>query len=409
VKERSRVVKRISRAALVGVATLLLAGVCGALAATPLDDRLDRALDVRGVSPRATGAVVVDLADGRLVYGRRANLALRPASVQKLVVAAAALAELGPRFRIETQVLGEGTPDGPAWNGDLVLKGYGDPTLTALELDDLARQVRMAGIRRVTGAILGDESFFDKRRIGPGWLPSFYIVESPPLSALVVDRAKISGKTADQPALEAASLFRSALERAGVRVDGRAGGGVASTTAVPLAGVLSKKVSLLVRSMNRESDNFVAEMLLKGLGARRGASGTTAAGLVVVRRTLARLAVPLLGTRLADGSGLSLRDRLSARTVAELLLAAWRDPEIGVDFMRSLAVAGVNGTLEDRLERPPAHGLVRAKTGTTAAASSLAGYVGARYAFVVLMNGDSIPWLSARRGQDRFVQLLASQ
>jgi D-alanyl-D-alanine carboxypeptidase/D-alanyl-D-alanine-endopeptidase (penicillin-binding protein 4) len=409
VNRSPKVFRRNARAVLAVAATLMLAGSPEALGAAPLDNRLDRALGVQGVSPRTTGAVVVDLADGSLIYRRRANLALRPASVQKLMVAAAALAELGPGFRIETEVLGDGRQKGSVWNGDLILKGYGDPTLTMLDLDDLAHQVRKAGIRRVRGSIFGDESFFDDRRMAPGWLPSFYIVESPPLSALVVDRAKIAGETAAQPALEAARLYRSALERAGVRVDGEAGSGVASTTAIPLAWVLSKKVSLLVRSMNRESDNFVAEMLLKGLGARLGAEGTTTAGLAVVRRTLAQLGVPLVGTRLADGSGLSLRDRLSARTVAALLVAAWHDPELGVPFTQSLAVAGINGTLEDRLERAPARGLVRAKTGTTAAASSLAGYIGDRYVFVVLMNSDAIPWVGARRGQDRFVQLLAGQ
>jgi D-alanyl-D-alanine carboxypeptidase/D-alanyl-D-alanine-endopeptidase (penicillin-binding protein 4) len=87
----------------------------------------------------------------------------------------------------------------------------------------------------------------------------------------------------------------------------------------------------------------------------------------------------------------------------------WRDPKLNKPFVDSLAVAGVNGTLEDRFEKGPARGHVRAKTGTTDIASSLAGFVRDRFAFVVLMNASPIPFSKAHRAQDRFVQLLAKQ
>src|SRR5207253_4870835 len=139
---------------------------------------------------------------------------------EKLAVAYAVIAALGPAFRIETDVLGSGEFDGDrgVWRGDLILKGYGDPTLSAADLRSLALEVRAVGVRQVTGRVLGDESWFDSRRTAPGWRPAFFLDESPPLSALVVDRARVGSWVTTEPALTAARLFRTALRTAGVTV-----------------------------------------------------------------------------------------------------------------------------------------------------------------------------------------------
>jgi D-alanyl-D-alanine carboxypeptidase/D-alanyl-D-alanine-endopeptidase (penicillin-binding protein 4) len=159
--------------------------------------------------------------------------------------------------------------------------------------------------------------------------------------------------------------------------------------------------------MNKMSDNFTAEMLMKHLGAQFRDQGTTAAGATVVRAELKSRGVPLAGVRLADGSGLSLLGRLTARAVGRLLVSAWGDPAVRPALVASLPIAGVDGTLEDRMRTGPARRRVRAKTGTTATASSLSGYVGTRYVFSILQNGHPIAWLSARKAQDRFARVLA--
>ena len=396
---------RVIAAALVVAAALAASAPA---AAGPLASRLERALSVPGVSWRSTGVLALDLRTSRVVYARNATLSLRPASNEKLAVAVAALAELGPAFRIATRALGEGTLDGSVWRGRIILKGYGDPTLSRADLARLARRLEAAGIERVTGAIVGDESYFDRRRTAAGWKPSFYKDESPPLSALVVDEARSGGRTVEDPALAAARAFRRALQAEGIAVPRPAATGVAARGADELAAVFSGTLAHIVGTMNRESDNFFAEMLLKGLGAEELGRGTTAAGAAVVRRELAERRVPLAGVRIVDGSGLSRYDRLTPRAIVALLVSAWSDPAIRPAFSASLPIAGVNGTLEDRLERPPARGQVRAKTGTTSRASALSGYVGRRYVFSILQNGAPIPWWWARRGQDRFAQLLAA-
>jgi serine-type D-Ala-D-Ala carboxypeptidase/endopeptidase (penicillin-binding protein 4) len=376
--------------------------------ASSLSVRLARALAVPYVAKTTSSAIAVDLQTGKVVFQRNANLALVPASNEKLAVTYAALTTLGPWFRIETTVLGKGRLDGAVWHGNLVLKGYGDPTLSSRDLRHLARQIRAAGIRRVTGRIVGDESFFDSRRVVRGWKSWYYVNESAPLSALTVDRAVYQGRVSREPALAAAGTFRAELRRLNVRVTGPAVTGRAPRRALPLASTLSPPLDEILRFMNRESDNFTSELILKQLGALDGKRGTTTRGGKVVRRALAEAGVPLAGVRIADGSGLSSRNRLTARALIAMLRIAWMDAELRPAFVVSLAVAGRDGTLEDRMKRRPAAGRVLAKTGTTSVASALSGFVKNRFAFAILHNGRPVSHFWARRAQDRFAAVLAS-
>jgi serine-type D-Ala-D-Ala carboxypeptidase/endopeptidase (penicillin-binding protein 4) len=394
---------------------VLLAGAFLALAfAAPatgsLETRLDRALRTQGVSSSQTGAAVYDLSRSRFVYRHNALRGLKPASNEKLPVAVTALSVLGPSFKISTELRAEGRLVGGVLHGRLILKGFGNPSLQSPDLGTLARAVAGAGITRVTGAVIGDESYFDTTRVAPGWKASYYKDECPPLSALIVNRAHFKGYVTSDPALAAAKLLRAKLVARGVDVAGRAKVGTGKGVAYSLVGtVRSPALKWLVRTMDRQSDNFYAEMLLKELGARAGHDGTTSEGIRVVRKELRRRGVPLDGVVLADGSGLSAYDRLTAKAATMLLISASSDAGIGEPFVDSLPVAGVNGTLVDRMTSGPAYGNVHAKTGTTDSASALSGYVRARYVFSILMNGSPIPWWYAREAQDRFAQVLAGQ
>jgi D-alanyl-D-alanine carboxypeptidase/D-alanyl-D-alanine-endopeptidase (penicillin-binding protein 4) len=276
-----------------------------------------------------------------------------------------------------------------------------------LQIERLATQIAEQGITRIAGRVLGDESWFDARRTADGWKPGFFINECPPLSALVVDRAVYDRHVAHQPALAAVGLLRLLLRKHGVS-SGAAGLGRAPAGALALAQVESEPLPLVLQTMDRESDNFAAELIAKELGAEVGTGGTTAAGVAIVRRDLVNAGIPLAGVRLVDGSGLSLEDRLTARALSALLVTAWNDPSLHQPFWAALPVAGVNGTLEGRMQRRPARGAVRAKTGTTDEASALSGYVGSRFAFAVLQNGRPVATRPAQRAQDRFATALAS-
>jgi len=388
----------------VAVALAVLA-TPGYAAAPTLDARLAHALTAPGIAADRTAAVAVDLQTGTTVYSANASVPLLPASAEKLPVSLSALRLLGPAYRFRTEVVGDGEQEGRVWHGDLDLVGYGDPTLAESDLRALARDVATWGIRRVTGRVVADESYFDARRDAPGWKASYVGIESRPLSALSVDGARFDG--ANGSAAAAARLFDAALARRGVTVRGAPTSGKAPGDAFALAVDFSDPLVDVVREMDRESDNFVAEILLKELGASVARHGTTAAGAAVVAHELSAAGVPTRGVVIADGSGLSRRDRLTPDALVGILRAGASDPTISDAFLTSLSVAGISGTLEHRLVRRATRGRVIAKTGTTNAASALAGFVRRRYVFAILQNGHPVPWWTARAAQDRFVTVLA--
>ncbi len=403
----ARVRRGLARGLAAGALVLLLAPGAGSASRLPLPARLAQALAVPGYSKEASAAVAIDLGSGKPVFSRNPDLSLAPASNEKLAVTFAALRELGVTYRFRTEVLARGHQQGTTWYGDLFLKGFGDPTLTSAQVGRLAAQVARRGILRVTGRVLGDESWFDTRRTAPGWKAAFFLSECPPLSALVIDRAFYDRHVALLPALAAAGTFRRLLRAHGVS-SGAAGLGRAPDAALALAQVESAPLPAILKEMDRESDNFTAELMVKELGAEVGAGGTTAAGAAIVRRDLAAAGIPLAGVRIVDGSGLSLDDRMTARALSAILVTSWSDPELRRPLWAALAVAGVNGTLEHRMQLRPARGTVHAKTGTTDEASALSGYAGSRFAFAVLQNGRPVATSPAERAQDRFATALAS-
>ncbi len=387
-----------------GGAALVVPGA-GDASAVSLEASLAHALR-GGAPPGAAAALAVDLGTGQTVFAHNAGLAVVPASNEKLPISYAALVTLGPNYRFGTDVVGEGRQVGDVWEGRLVLRGFGDPSLTTAGLQRLVQKLAAQGIHKVTGDIVGDASWFDDRWTAPGWKASFAGAESPPLSGLVVNRAARKQRLVANPPLAAAALFDRLLRSAGIEARG-AEVGRAPAAAPVLATVQSQRLSLILERMDEQSDNFTAEMILKELGAEAGAAGTTAAGAAVVRRDLGAAHVPLEGVRIADGSGLSSLDRVTAAELGRLLVVIWKNPVFRPLLVRSLPVAGESGTLAGRMTTGPGRGVVRAKTGTTDLSCALSGYVGSRYAFVVIQNGDPVNWTTARNAQDRFAETLA--
>ncbi len=392
----------------VSLAAVVLAFTAGtttaASAANGLGPRLTRSLTGPSLSLGKTAALAVDVATGETIFAHNSDVPFAPASNEKLPVSYAALVRLGPGYRFHTEVYGTGDRAGATWDGNLVIKGFGDPTLASADIERLAATIRGRGIRTVTGRVLGDESFYDRKRGAAGWKSGFIGGETPPLSALVVDQAR--GWPALSPPLLAARALRDALGRRGVVVVGRHGLGVAPASATTLASDASEPLSVLVRRMNRESDNFYAEMLLKQLAAAAGKAGTSAGGGRIVIATMKEAGIPVSGVRIVDGSGLSSLDRLTATALVGVLRAGATDPAIARPFLASLAVSGSSGTLSTRL--PSLRGKVKGKTGTTSLACTLSGVIRRRIVFAVLENGSPVSSWSARAAQDRFVTVLAA-
>ena len=392
---------------------VLLAACATAIAATvvsstpaasgDLTSRLAKSLRSPHLSLERTSAIAVDARTGAIVFAHNETLPVVPASNEKVPVSWAALTRLGPGYRFATELYGTGTRAGAVWNGNLYLRGHGDPTLTSSDLARFARSLRARGLRTIQGRILGDESAYDVQRGGQGWKAYFVGGESAPLSALVVDRAR--GWPAYSPPLLAARNLHETLAKHGVTVVGRPGLGTTPSGALRLAVDHSVRLATIARAMNRDSDNFTAEMVLKHLGTIDGGLGTSARGARVVLEEMRAARIPVEGVRIVDGSGLSSDDRLTAVALAGVIRAGLENPRIRVAFVDSLAVAGRSGTLRKRLWAFT--DVVKGKTGTTNLACTLSGLVSSSLVFVVLQNGSPVAFWPARLAQDRFVTALA--
>ncbi len=383
--------------------TAALAGAAPAPAydATQLNATI--AHEMRLASP-SSSAYVQDLDSGQELFALRAGTARVPASVEKLYTTSTTLLKLGPLATLATSAVSSATVGGGVLHGDLVLVGGGDPFFGAAAASRLARAVRATGITRIDGAVVGDESAFDRLR--SGCCTRYDSDLGGVLSSLAFDRGIAGGRAQLGAARFAASRFAELLRAAGVRSSGTPHGGRAARGATTIAAVDSMDVRNLIRFVNVPSNNFAAEMLLKGLGARYGANGSTRAGAAVVRTTLDEIGVR---PHVADGSGLSRKDRTTPRDVVRLL-ARMDQPDVAGVFRASLAVAGRTGTVKRRMRGTAAEQRCRVKTGTLRAVSALAGYCrtvsGRNIAFALLMNRVT-SYVSAHAAQDAIAAAIA--
>jgi D-alanyl-D-alanine carboxypeptidase/D-alanyl-D-alanine-endopeptidase (penicillin-binding protein 4) len=398
-------------------------GLRPTLAAASVSSTITSILHKHKVAGGDTAVYIWDFDAARQIFASHADTPLAPASNMKLVTTSSVLGAWGPLHRFKTELYGPGVPFyGGVVYGDLYLKGYGDPSLstrsyqrtvlhlTTSSFEAFAKRLRALKIRKVKGRVLGDESWFDKKRTGPSWKPGLQL-ESGPLSALSGNEGLDNGNRVKDPATYAAQLLTEALRARGITVTGKPGAGKVPGTARLLKRQLSAPLKALLKHMDKQSDNFFAEMLLKGLGKDFYQEGSTPAGLEVSRATLAAIGLDPASYRLLDGSGLSYEDRLTARDLVRILGAARQSADYTV-YYDALAVAGKDGTLEDRMRGTAAAGNAHAKTGTLNIAVCLSGYVKSandrQVGYAILINGDSVSWADATAAQDDIVEMLAA-
>lgn len=462
---------RIVRIGLLSVVILSSVGV-SELSSTPeaenalqrLRKKIDAILTASSLKGASVGIQVVSLDSQETVYERNPELTLNPASNTKLVTSAAALVRLTPQYQFQTAVFTNAKIKNGVLEGELYIKGGGDPTLSYQDLLTLAQDVYYTGIRTITGDIIGDDTFFDDEREFSGWhdfdraysgyisalslgensvhliiKPSHRsgvapeIILNPPTSYIqiknkavtlssnsiyasfsndqetsdnssaqetLVVQGKISRKSqygvsayvnVKNPSLFTTATFKDALQQVGITVQGRATVGKLPPKAQRLAAWYSERLSNIIYESNKSSSNFVAEQILKTLGAEiLGTPGTTAKGILIIQEFLAELGIPPEAYILENGSGLSRNNRLSAEQIVTLLKYMYESFEVKAEYLASLAIAGVDGTLRSRMQDTQAERRVRAKTGAIRSVSCLSGYAASQdnetFAFAILMN-----------------------
>jgi D-alanyl-D-alanine carboxypeptidase/D-alanyl-D-alanine-endopeptidase (penicillin-binding protein 4) len=463
-----------------------------------LQARISEVLQKPELAQATVGIKVASLDTGRVLFESNANKLLRPASNMKLYTVAAAIDRLTPDYRFVTSVYARAKPDSAGTvRGDLTIYGRGDPSIAARfnsgnyfkGIDDLAARIVAAGVKRVEGDLVGDESYFTGPQYGSGWnwddmtwwygaevsaltvndnaLDLFVkpgmqvgapavITTGPPdpllritnkvttsvkgtkrdisvYRALASDELEISGSIAlddpgytggvgiSRPALLFVYLLRASLAQQGVVVTGKsrtipqpifAGTpGTIVSGLVEVANLQSPPLSVVAAQTMKPSQNLYTELILRTLGkvvavappsASAGSTngiitvqspnaGRTSeeAGIQVVRAFLTEAGVMASPLALNDGSGLSRNDMITAEASLQLL-TYMRRHRFATAFRDALPIAGVDGTLRNRMKGTVAENNLRAKTGTLSSASSLSGYVttaaGEELVFSIMVN-----------------------
>ncbi len=367
------------------------------LAQDSLAIRLDSLLQHPMFQTSQVGLMVYDLTADSVRYEYNSRQTMRPASTMKVVTAITALDHLGGDYQLSTRLYYTGMLEDGTLHGDIYCVGGFDPMVESLDIRAFAQSIRDLGVNTFDGNIYADRSMKDGLEYGEGWC---WDDKNPQLMALSVGR---KDNFTDQLMAE--------LRRDGVRMlDCGVGWGRCPETAALLS-VRTHSIDQLLQRMMKKSDNFYAEALFyqvaKAVSEHRTARAADAC--TAVKRLIRRIGLDDKDYRIADGSGLSLYNYVSAELETMLLRYAWQNERIFEHLYPSLPIAGVDGTLEKRMRGTAAQGNVHAKTGTVTGISSLAGYCttadGHVLAFSIINQGvlNSKP---GRDFQDRVCKVL---
>ncbi len=454
------------RFALAALALPLSTAVTAASVNQTLPARVEQALKANKIGSDALSVVMLPLNGNGTPTIVNADVSVNPASTMKLVTTYAALELLGPNHQWKTEFYADGPLENGVLNGNLYLKGGGDPKLNMEKLWLLLRDLRANGVQRVTGDLVLDRSHF----VHPD-LPAFdddggdqnkpFLVEpdsllvnlkalrfiaradagkvniavEPPIESVRIDNRVQVLKAGKCPAPDvrynpvkelngvtvivtgsltegcSSQTYLALLDHAhyaagAVRAIWKElGGSIAGADRVAnvpkgarlLARAYSPDLVEVIRDVNKYSNNTMARQLFLSLGAQfRNEADTddAMAAQRVIRQWLAKKGITASQLVMENGSGLSRAERISARELATLLQAAWRSP-YAAEFISSMPLAAVDGTMRKRLRNTQVAGKAHIKTGTLNTVRAIAGYSrddeGNTWAVVAILNHDR-PW-----------------
>lgn len=417
------------------------------------------------------GVIVKSLTTGEIIYEHNPDKMYIPASNEKIITSVSALSLLGKDYRFKTDFFSGGGISNGVLHGGLYIKGYGDPTLSEGHLGYIVFQLKQRGVKEIKGKIVVDDSYFGKNRYAKGWKEEwkddFY---SPAISALsfnynIIELKVYASKSGNKPAIKieprgsgievinkavtsskkgalkttwqddetivlsgrikpratvtlkipvlnptllTGNIIKNAIEEAGIKVSGPVVADKVPRWANIIYTHYSDPLSDVINEYNKNSVNIIGENLMKTLGAEyKSTPGTWDKGSAVISEFLNEVGIKN-GFKVVDGSGLSLLNRVSPETLTDILSYAYEDKLISTDFVDSLPVAGIDGTLRKRFKQSEVQGRVRAKTGYLNNVRALSGYVftkkGDVLVFSILSNGFG--WKTKELQNDLLLELI---
>jgi D-alanyl-D-alanine carboxypeptidase/D-alanyl-D-alanine-endopeptidase (penicillin-binding protein 4) len=462
----------------IAAAIVFMLSLAGANAGAAMPPPVAHALGAAKIPESSVGLYVHEIGAAKPVISHEAEKPLNPASTMKLVTTYAALELLGPAFTWSTEVYAAGPIRNEALEGDLVIRGTGDPKLTLENFWLLLRNVRARGVREIRGDLVLDRTYFaagdfDPARFdgdplrpyntGPDALlvnfksitvqfvpesesQTVRLIAEPVLAPLQIVNAvsltdgpcgdwvsklkfeaqgsgenarfTVSGtyardcgeRTRSFSVLDhrpyAGALFVQLWKELGGTFTGKVRDGSLPPGARLLTSATSPQLSEVVRDINKFSNNVMARQLFLTLAAVADSTpGTTEKARNVIRRWLEQKRMPIPELAMENGSGLSRLERISARSMGDLLLAAFRSA-VMPELMASLPVFAVDGTMRKRLGQPQVAGQAHIKGGTLSGVRAIAGYVldaqGRRVVVVFIVNHANAP--NAMAAQDALLR-----
>ncbi len=341
-----------------------------------LAQRLDSLCSSELFAESQLGLMVYDLNDDSILYAFGEKQTLRPASTLKLLTAVAALDILGKDYRFRTELLYDGECVANVLWGNIYVKGMMNPTLDNADIARMADKIKALEIDTIRGDIIADRSFIDAPPMGRGWS---WDDDNPVISPLVFNKRD-----------NLCDVLLREIGDAGIVVDGTITDGSTPADAVLIATRYAPLETVLMR-MLKDSDNLCAESVFYNIAAATRRPAAPDEAVANEKKLLRRLGLDPNAYSIADGSGLSPYNFLSAEAEILLLRFAYHDIRIFPALYRSLPVAGESGTLSRRMQGGKAKGNIHAKTGTLTGVSTLAGYCsspeGHIIAFAILNQG----------------------
>ncbi|MFH0926565.1 MAG: D-alanyl-D-alanine carboxypeptidase/D-alanyl-D-alanine-endopeptidase [bacterium] len=448
-----------------------------------LRDLLNKSLLDQAVKNAKVGIKIKSLRTGKVLYEHNADRLFNPASNMKLLTTAAALFYLKPEYTFKTEVYQEGSLKNGLLNGNLYLKGNGDPSLVYEELWDIAQLVANKGISVINGDIVGDDNFFDKKNTCTGWKDidgekwynprlsalslnfntiSVYIkpgIEigdplqiklNPPTDFIKINNITKTKQTKNKkltvkrlfsnnennivlrgymplgqdeiryirniesPPMYTLTVFKELLKNCGVNIKGEIRICPVPPSALEIVTHESRYLSVIIKYMNKISNNFIAEQILKTLGAELyNPPGNTSNGLRSINNFLEKeLKEDSTRYKIVDGSGLSPENKISPDLLINVLEYICQRFEYKYEFISSLSVCGIDGTMQKRLVNTAAERRVRAKSGRLKNVSSLSGYLTTQdneeLIFSILVNNLDKDVETVKLWQDKIILALTT-
>lgn len=453
------------------------------LAHAQLPAPVSEALKKAGI-PESGVAIFVQQVDGKKPsLSANANQKMNPASVMKLVTTYAGLELLKPTFRWKTQVYSDAVVESDVLNGDLIIKGYGDPSFKENEFRRLLVSLQQKGIKNITGDFVIDKTYFAKK-IGSSrifdnerWrsynaLPSAFLVNGRHTSfvfsvnsqdevivsqevalpeveivnqmtlrkrscgswrnhftydvnaskkkAVVTFKGGFSARCGDRwlelsvfdDEQYAFFMFKKLWRQLGGTFNGR----MRTQEAMPINAVKlleqgSKPLAVIVRDINKWSNNVMARQLLLTIAAEKSAlPASEVRGMLAVKSWLQERGRNTDSLVIENGSGLSRIERVSAKDLGRMLIDAYQGPRMS-ELISSLPILSLDGTLHKRLRGTPVSMRAHMKTGSIRGVKAIAGYVldakNRRHVVVMLVNDARAAY--SKKAQDALISWLYQQ